>query len=190
MSKQEAEFATAVSDDGRSTVRRMFSRRSVGVMVVVLMLVGAFFVARLGWRGGVDGPVVTSPRSFGGGANDALVIGTVLIEDDCVFLLSADGERATPVAFPAGTRWDAQTEEIIVGSERVRSGGVIEGSGGHHSGETLAIVIGDRAHGAIQRCIDSDVAQTTNQLEEIGVTVFNRATFPPTGSSVEVVESR
>ena len=68
--------------------------------------------------------------------------------------------------------------------------GVIEGSSGHHSGETLAIEIGDRAHEAIQRCIDSDVARTTNQLEEIGVTVFNRATFPPTGSSVEVVESR
>ena len=96
MSKQDPEFATVVSDEGRSTVRRAFSRRPVGLMVVVLILVGAFFVARLGWRGGVDGPVVTSPRSFGGGANAALVISTVLIEDDCVFLLSADGERATP----------------------------------------------------------------------------------------------
>ena len=38
MSKQEAEFATVVSHEGRSTVRRVFSRRSVGVMVLLGLL--------------------------------------------------------------------------------------------------------------------------------------------------------
>lgn len=152
-------------------------------MVAVLSLVvGAVLLVRIGWRGGADGPVITSPRDFltvDGMA--ALVEGEVLIEENCVFLNGSSGRIV--VVFPAGTRWSESEQAIIIGSERVREGDSIQGGGGYLSGEVLRNMVGDAAFAAASACSNPGLAQGDGPAE---VAVFNRASFPAGAPEITV----
>jgi len=48
----------------------------VAAVAVLVLVIGAVWFVRLGWIGGTDGPVITSPRGFfSGGGQAALISG-------------------------------------------------------------------------------------------------------------------
>ena len=165
----------------------MSGRRVIGVVVALVFVVGAVWFVRLGWRGGADGPVVTSPRDFfTGRGNDALIVGELLIEDGCVFLSSGDSRSA--VVFPAGTKWSESEQAVIVDGTPAREGDSVEGGGGFFSGEALRRNVGDAAFAAVSVCIERAVP--ADDGEPAGVAVFNRAAFPWDIGGIVVTESR
>ena len=154
--------------------------------MALVLVVGAVWFVRLGWRGGADGPVVTSPRDFfTGGGNDALINGELVIEDGCVFL-SSGGSRSA-VVFPAGTKWSESEQAVIVDGTPAQEGDSVEGGGGFFSGEALRRNVGDAAFEAVSVCFERAVS--ADDGEPVAVAVFNRAIFPGDVGGIVVSES-
>lgn len=165
----------------------MTRRRIVAGVAVLVLIIGAVWFVQLGWRGGTDGPIITSPRGFfSGGGQDALIVGEILIEDGCAFLTNEDGTSRRAVVFPAGTRWSESDQAIRIGGELVAAAGAIQGAGGVSSGEALRINVGDRAFEAVSRCLA--LAGDASDGEPAAAAVFNQAIFPSGGSEITVTD--
>ena len=140
---------------------------------------------QLGWRGGTDGPVITSPRGFvNGGGQDAGIGGEILIGDGCTFLTNDGGASRKAVVFPAETRWSESDQTIRIGGDAVGVGRNIQGAGGFNSGEALRINAGDTAFEAVSRCLE--LAGDASDAEPAAAAVFNQAIFPAGGSEITV----
>lgn len=63
-----------------------------------------------GTVGSVDGPVIEG--NVTGGGDDALVVGTVTIEGDCIYLHDPQIESRYPVVWPHGTSWNPAESAI------------------------------------------------------------------------------
>lgn len=99
----------------------------IGGVVVIAALV----MASCSSAGYVDGPVLTSerPSLLGGEGMDAIVGGTVTLDDGCLYLVS--GDVAVPVLWPHGTSWNDDAPAVILDDVEVEPGMQVTGSGGY-----------------------------------------------------------
>ena len=165
----------------------MTRRRIVAGVALLALAIGAVLFVQLGWRGGTDGPVITSPRGFfSGGGQDAGIGGEILIDDGCAFLTNDGGTSRRAVVFPAGTRWSESDQTIRIGGDAVGVGGNIQGAGGFNSGEALRVNVGDTAFEAVSRCLA--LAGDASDGEPAAAAVFNQAIFPFGGSEITVTD--
>ena len=155
----------------------------LGLSLLVAFGAAAVWVPSLGWRSGVDGPVITSSRDFFGEQTlSSGIRGPLSIDDRCVYI----GEPAVPVVFQAGTGWDEIAEAIVIGGERLQDGGYVSGAGSLLSGEDLRVAVGDRAFEAAQRCL-ADTDASALGVEAKSAAVFDRSSFPFTRGQVDVL---
>lgn len=167
----------------------MTRRRIVAGVALLALAIGAVLFVQLGWRGGTDGPVITSPRGFfSGGGQDAGISGEILIDDGCTFLTNDGGTSRRAVVFPAGTRWSESEQAIRISGDEVAVGGTIQGAGGINSGEALRVNVGDTAFEAVSRCLA--LAGGDSDGEPAAAVVFNQAIFPFGGSEITVTDPR
>ena len=94
-------------------------------------------VAALDEAGGVDGPVIYAAVNESGAAEEAGVVGTVVHDDGCLFLVTDDGQELDLpphlLVWPYGTRWSASPPGVILPDGAVAEpGDRIEGGGGYH----------------------------------------------------------
>lgn len=108
-------------------------------------------IARPGSNG--NGPVVAHLSEGDGSGLDALIEGELTMDDGC--LLVDD----TPVVWPYGTTWDADTRAVrLPEGEAVRLGDRVRGSGGYPYRADL----GDQIAKALEDC-------PVNEHEEVAV---------------------
>lgn len=93
--------------------------------------------ATLDEAGGVDGPVLYAAVNESGEAEGALIVGTVVHDDGCLFLVTDDAkELDLPphlLLWQYGTRWSASPPGVILPDGAVvEPGDRIEGGGGYH----------------------------------------------------------
>ena len=106
--------------------------------------------------GQVDGPVLTSPRPslINGGGLDALVIGTVVFDENtgCLFL-ELENHRY-PVVWPAGASWRANAPAVELQGQLIEPGMSVEGGGGYLKYEHIKVSAGTAVADAAQACAD------------------------------------
>lgn len=66
---------------------------------------------------------------------DALVMGTVVLEDECLYLVQSDIRH--PVIWPHGTSWQEDPPAVRASGGTVALGGYVSGGGGYMSAEGL-----------------------------------------------------
>ena len=114
-----------------------------------------------GCSGGVDGPVIEGNRRTGG--EDAEVLGTVVIDGDCIYLQQAEIDTRYPVVWPHGTSWSRAESavELPDGTLAYQGDQVYGGGGYHHEGNLAEYTVAEGVELA-RRCID-------NQYGEVAV---------------------
>lgn len=81
-----------------------------------------------------EGRLIVQARDEG--QMEALIEGTVTIEDGCTRL--GDGERALGLVWPFGTKWSAETNSVLTpGGVEIVDGAFIRSSGGGQSSDDL-----------------------------------------------------
>lgn len=104
--------------------------------------------------GAVDGPVLTSGGSAGGG-DDAQVYGEIVLDGDCLLLEHEAGHNA--VVWPAGTNWQAEPPAVLLpGGETVEIGGAVNGSGGYYARDQVESRAGAAVADAAAACAGPD----------------------------------
>ena len=107
--------------------------------------------------GGIDGPVLTSPRPplFGGGGTDAQVGGTLVFDENtgCLFLANdEEGNGRLPVIWPAGASWRADPPAVKLQGQLIEPGMTVLGGGGYHQHELIKEFAGTIVADAAQAC--------------------------------------
>jgi len=121
----------------------------------------------------VDGPVLRHPASSGGGDGMAAEVRGVLeLEGDCLYVaLDEVGERY-PIVWPAGTRWDADTQTIVTpDGESLSAGDEVYGGGGYLYVDDVDRLAGADAAALARRCVDNtygEIAVVNNSDSAIG----------------------
>ena len=93
---------------------------------------------------------------FDAASNTAEIHGTLVLEGECLLLMSPQGSRF-PTVWPAGTMWDAEGQAVVLHSgERLVIGSDIEGTGGYADTEQLMGSLGDEAAARADSCVDVD----------------------------------
>ncbi len=105
----------------------------------------------------VDGPVLTSPPpTLGGGfGTDALIQGTLVLDEngECLFL---EGEnRRYPVVWPDGASWQSDPPAVALKGQLIELGMTVEGGGGYHKHRRIRELAGDRVAAAARGCYGS-----------------------------------
>jgi hypothetical protein len=94
---------------------------------------------------------------FDAASDTAEIHGTLVLEGECLLLMSLQGSRF-PIVWPAGTTWDAEGQAVVLHSgERVVIGSDIEGTGGYADTEQLVDWLGDEVAARADSCVDGDV---------------------------------
>ena len=107
--------------------------------------------------GTIDGPVMRHLPPFGAASDAAEILGTLVLEDACLLLVSLQGSRF-PIVWPAGTTWDAEGQAVVLHSDtRVEIGSDIEGTGGYADTEQLVDWLGDEVAARADSCVDGDI---------------------------------
>jgi hypothetical protein len=82
-----------------------------------------------------DSPVALTPYAQEGDA--ALISGTLVLEDGCLYLRGADGGRILPTFPWPGTQWDAASQTVTIHArQRYRVGQRLEAGGGFVTSDT------------------------------------------------------
>ncbi|MEL0000033.1 MAG: hypothetical protein VW623_07975 [Acidimicrobiaceae bacterium] len=107
--------------------------------------------------GTIDGPVMRHLPPFDAASDAAEILGTLVLEDACLLLVSLQGSRF-PIVWPAGTTWDAEGQAVVLHSDaRVEIGSDIEGTGGYADTEQVVRWLGDEVAELAERCVESEV---------------------------------
>ena len=120
---------------------------------------------------GVDGPLLRhlAPETADGEA--AEIVGTLELEDDCLYLRSEDGGERYPIVWPKRTRWDSGQEAVILpNGDHVGMTDRVSGGGGYHGVDGVAGAAGPEAAALAERCLDNafgEVAIVNNQQDGI-----------------------
>ncbi len=112
--------------------------------------------------------VVTPHTEYG----DALIHGTVVVDDGCINLQllndsAGTGDASRAVLWPAGTTWDPSLPGIVFpDGASVRIGGEIHAAGGFHSANVVRrdYLAGAGQLGGLQACVDDDTIVVLNPL--------------------------
>ena len=107
--------------------------------------------------GTIDGPVMRNLPPFDAVSDAAEILGTLVLEGECLLLVSLQGSRF-PIVWPAGTTWDAEGQAVVLHSgERVVIGSDIEGTGGYADTVQLVGWLGDEVATLATSCAQGDV---------------------------------
>jgi hypothetical protein len=117
----------------------------------------ATLLAACASAGGVDGPVLTSPRAWpwgDAGGMAAEVKGTVVYDSESECLrLELEGVQY-PVVWPDGTRWQETPPSVVLrGGARAEPGSSVYGGGGYLGPAHVRDVAGDQVAAEATRCI-------------------------------------
>lgn len=120
--------------------------------------------------GGVDGPVVEGNRRSGG--EDALVVGEVVFEGECIYLCQSEADTRYPVIWPYGTEWDPdQSAVVLPDGSPVSEGAEISGGGGYHHLDRLSEDTTEEGVALVTSCVDNEFGEVAvfNSSGEIEV---------------------
>ncbi len=106
----------------------------------------------------------------------AEVRGVLELDGECLYVaLDEVGERY-PVVWPAGTRWDADAQEVVTPQgESMGVGDEVYGGGGYLYVEDVERIAGSQASALAAECVD-------NAYGEIAVVNNSDTAIGPTGS--------
>ena len=125
------------------------SRLMLGVSLAVIL-------AGCSTSGRVDGPVLTSKRPplFGGADGmDAIVSGTVVLDDESGCLLLQQGDFAYPVVWPAGASWEPDPPSIKLQGQLIEPGMSVSGGGGYIRRDHVESSAGPDVADAANACV-------------------------------------
>lgn len=121
-------------------------------------------------EGGRTGPVLYSAKSSVGG-DEALIDGTLRLENDCLLIESEAGQGTTFVAlWPFGTIWDdVESTVVLSDGTRISPGDNLQGGGGYG---TLTSGSGRSAglREGLSSCLDDDVTEIAH-MQYLPITV-------------------
>lgn len=83
--------------------------------------------------------------------------GKLVLDGDCLYLglLEGPGERF-PVVWPARTRWDADSNSVVLPSgDHVAIGESVSGGGGFHELSSVLAIAGEDAETLVDSCLDN-----------------------------------
>lgn len=141
-------------------MRRMLIRVSVAFAVVFVLSACS---------GGVVGPVVEGDRRSGG--MDAVVFGTLVVEESCAYLTLTGPETRYPVIWPHGTDWNSEVSAVVLpDGTLVHAGDEVSGGGGYHSSDLGGFTSQDGVD-LVRSCIDNEYGEVAvfNSSSEIEV---------------------
>jgi hypothetical protein len=123
--------------------------------------------------GSVDGPVMRYPnRSFSADGMGAEIAGLLELENGCLYVVPPEGIERFPILWPAGTRWNADTQVVITpGGVELGVGDGIRGGGGYLYVDDVHRLAGDDAAALAERCADNifgEIAVVNNQRDAMG----------------------
>jgi len=127
-------------------------------------------VSACGSVGSVDGPVIEGNVTSGG--NDTLVVGTVIMEGDCIYLHDPQIESRYPVVWPHGTSWNpAELAIILPDGTLVHDGDEVSGGGGYHTHNLHTYTVPEGVALALS-CVDNEYGEIAvfNSDSEIEIT--------------------
>ncbi len=142
---------------------------------------------------GVDGPVLRHLAREATDGADAEIVGTLEIQDDCLYLRSEDGEERYPIVWPNRTRWDSGRQVVILPNrDEVGLTDRVTGRGGFHTVAGVRTTAGLDAAALAERCLDNtygEVAIVNNDQNGIrradGSDSAEARGDQPTGVTVE-----
>ena len=141
-------------------------RRALSLVVGAV----AMFLLLSGCSGGVDGPVIEG--NWRGGGETAEVLGSVVIEGDCIFLRQPEIDTRYPVVWPHGTSWNPSESAIkLPDGTLVYEGDQVYGGGGYHHEASLAEFTVAEGVDLALGCVDNQYGEVAvfNSGEEIDV---------------------
>lgn len=111
-------------------------------------------------------------RSSSQGGMVAEVRGILELDGECLYVaLDETGERY-PVVWPAGTRWDADTQAVVTSQgESMVVGDEIYGGGGYLHLDDVEWIAGSEASALAAKCVDNtygEIAVVNNADTAIG----------------------
>ena len=107
--------------------------------------------------GTIDGPVMRNLPPFDAVSDAAEILGTLVLEGECLLLVSPQGSRF-PIVWPAGTTWDPEGRVVVLHSgERVAIDSDIEGTGGYVDAEQVMHWLDDEVATLATSCAQGDV---------------------------------
>ncbi|MEM9465757.1 MAG: hypothetical protein AAGA90_10310 [Actinomycetota bacterium] len=121
-----------------------------------------------------DGPVIRYPPPLGGDGTSAEVGGVLVLRGDCLqFEYGPDAEAGyLPIIWPAGTTWDADSQQVVLPTGlRADIGATLDGGGGYPYADRLAS-LGEDAQALAEACADNEwgeVAAFNNFLDAIEI---------------------
>lgn len=109
----------------------------------------------------IDGPVMRyRDNSSPSGNLKNLLQGVLQLEGDCLYLLQSAIDQHFPVLWPAGTRWDAQSQSVVSPAGEVMPiGSQVEGRGGYFFISDVHLLAGSAASNLAAECVDRSVGQ-------------------------------
>ena len=109
----------------------------------------------------LDGPVMRyRDDTSSSGTLDNLLLGVLQLDGDCLYLFQSAIDQKFPVLWPAGTRWDATSQSVVVPSgEAMPIGSSVEGRGGYFFLSDVHLLAGTAASNLAAKCIDRSVGQ-------------------------------
>jgi hypothetical protein len=120
---------------------------------------------------GLDGPVLRhlAPEATDGEA--AEIVGTLVLEDDCLYLQSEHGEERYPIVWPNRTRWDSGRQVVVLSNrDEIGMTDRVAGGGGYYELAGVERTAGPDAAALAERCLDNtygEVAIVNNEQNGI-----------------------
>ncbi|HAB56760.1 MAG: hypothetical protein CL433_04600 [Acidimicrobiaceae bacterium] len=106
--------------------------------------------------GTIDGPVMRHLPPFDAASDAAEILGTLVLEGECLLLISLQGSRL-PIVWPAGATWDAEDQAVVLHSdERFSIDSNIEGTGLYADTEQVVSWLGDEAAALAATCVEGE----------------------------------
>lgn len=128
------------------------NHRGIPAVISAFMLV----LSGCSSTGSVDGPVFTSPSPplFGpGGGMDAEVTGVLVVDESTSCILMEVEDVRYPLVWPAGTRWQEDTQAVVLADgQTVEAGMTVHGAGGYLSPDRVEEFAGPEVAAAADRC--------------------------------------
>ncbi len=146
---------------GRTSRTAMFRAFALSTALILVLTACA---------GSVDGPVIEGSRRTDG--TDALVEGTLQIEDGCLYLGHPDTDERYPVIWPNGTSWDEDESGVrLPDGTLVHEGNRVSGGGGYPYVFNLGRYTNSEGQELARECVDNtyDEIAVFNSSEDIEV---------------------
>lgn len=121
--------------------------------------------------GTVDGPVIVSSLTAQDDTSAAGLEARISFNDSCIQLVAPDSgdPDSTTIAWPSGTMWDPDAENIVLPDGRVISDGDVITGGGASYGTSDQRIIGETIIKAMKTCGLPSVFLLNGDPSQIGI---------------------